>query len=97
MSMRLNFKRFAKECQFATGVDVDTLAKECEKKRALFEHLLFDVSDVKDAADIPTEVLLSMVNYTKYFFGGTAPWVERIEDHQAAMQTAHTVRRVRVL
>lgn len=97
MASHLNFERFAEECLGAKSVDEATFMKKQEDSRRLFEHLMYEVSDTREVADISNEDLLRMIDLTDYYFGGTAPWVEQVEKVQNALFCARPYRRVRVL
>lgn len=91
-------KKFVELCMSSKSFDQEALKKECEDNKRLFDHIMYEVEDVDEVADIPMDALLQMAEQVSFYLGeSTSPWEDHLRKQIRCLEHMKAHRRMRVV
>lgn len=96
MAALLNMKKFAKLVDACTSLDMEVIRQDWEDKKNLFYHIMQNVTEMKEIADIPISVLLQIAACADNYMDNEVSW-DLVDSQIVSMEQCCPVKRVRVL
>lgn len=91
-------EKFVELCLSSESFQIEALRQACENNQKLFDHIMYEVDDMKDLEQVSTDVLLQIADQMSFYLGGEPTWKDHVRTQVSCLENAPSRRmRPRVL